>query len=169
MTCAAWHILDRGAAVFAAEERKNRCVSYGNSLRPHQVENATRAAEGLQSAPNRPRPYQDRLPDPFEDDWEVVLLRHGREALPTLRRGLPFPRLLPRLRAIRLNQPVTGLLRRIGDLKEVQVLRRDGAGGQHRVPQPIEQALPVRAAEEDDGEQAQLLGLDQCQGLEQFI
>ena len=57
----------------------------------------------------------------------------------------------------------------VGEVHEVEVLRRDLALGEHRVAQPAEQAAPVRRAHEHDGERRDLAGLHQGERLEQLV
>ena len=54
-------------------------------------------------------------------------------------------------------------------MEQVQVALGDGAAGQQRVADPVEQARPVGPADQHDREVADLAGLDQGQRLEQLV
>lgn len=53
--------------------------------------------------------------------------------------------------------------------QQAPVARRDGAGVHHRFRHPLNQPAPIGRAKEHDREMWQLLGLDQCQRLEQLV
>jgi hypothetical protein len=54
-------------------------------------------------------------------------------------------------------------------VEQQQVLLGRLALGDHRAAEPVDQAAPVVAAEEDDREARDLLGLDEREGLEELV
>ena len=70
---------------------------------------------------------------------------------------------------VALDHRLDCLVRIVGDVQKVEVVRRDHPVGEQLAPDPVEQVVPVVGVEEHDGEVQHLAGLDQRQRLEQLV
>src|SRR6266511_53159 len=118
--------------------------------------NASSTSSGIVSRPVMGRGSMGR---PRNNSLRVVMPsgvpRDVRELLRALLPGLPDDR--------------NRLARVVGDMEQIQVRRGDLPLPRHPIPQPVGQAAPVRSAEQDHRKVSDLPGLDQGQGLEQFV
>ena len=67
------------------------------------------------------------------------------------------------------DDDVADLLRLIDQVNAVDVLLNDIVRGEHFLAHPVDQSAPVVGAEKDHWEIGDLLGLNQCQRVEQLV
>ena len=77
--------------------------------------------------------------------------------------GRPAPRM------IAVDQHVAGLLDRVGDDQEVQVLARNRPFLEQRGHDPVEKSRPVGLTKENDRKPVDLVRLDERERLEQLV